>query len=246
MEEKHGYIYILTNKSFEGHNWVKIGYSVDVERRTKELSGTSLPYPYEIYAKYEVPKLSNGSDKALHSLIQKLNPSLRLTSNREFFEITPEDAYEILKSMATIHGREDKLEKKPGKKNTNQVVQKSQKEDKEIDSSSREEKNGEAIETRFYIKNVKKIIIAGCVYDGKKYTVLKGSKVVEKEWPSFPSSCKKLYDELVRNETIANNEFQADFIFESASGAACVILKRSVNGRAIWKDKNGVSLGKYL
>ena len=33
-----GYIYILTNKSFKD-NCIKIGYSVDVERRVKDLSG---------------------------------------------------------------------------------------------------------------------------------------------------------------------------------------------------------------
>ena len=31
-----GYIYILTNKSFKD-NCIKIGYSVDVERRVKDL-----------------------------------------------------------------------------------------------------------------------------------------------------------------------------------------------------------------
>ena len=38
-----GYIYILTNKSFKD-NCIKIGYSVDVERRVKDLSGSGLPY----------------------------------------------------------------------------------------------------------------------------------------------------------------------------------------------------------
>ena len=31
------YIYIMTNKSFEGHDWVKIGYATDVEKRRKQL-----------------------------------------------------------------------------------------------------------------------------------------------------------------------------------------------------------------
>lgn len=45
----------------------------------------------------------------MHHLIQKLNPELRLTDNREFFEIEPWDAYDILEAMAKIHGRTDKL-----------------------------------------------------------------------------------------------------------------------------------------
>ena len=104
---KVGYIYILTNKSFKD-NCIKIGYSVDVERRVKELSGSGLPYDYEIYCTYEIPA-SQKADKSLHRLIQMLNPSLRITPNREFFDIAPEVAYKMFEEMAVMHGREDKL-----------------------------------------------------------------------------------------------------------------------------------------
>lgn len=104
---KPGYIYILTNKSFKD-NCIKIGYSVDVERRVKELSGSGLPYDYEIYCTYEIPA-SQKADKSLHRLIQMLNPSLRITPNREFFDIAPEVAYKMFEEMAVMHGREDKL-----------------------------------------------------------------------------------------------------------------------------------------
>ena len=104
---KIGYIYILTNKSFKD-NCIKIGYSVDVERRVKDLSGSGLPYDYEIYCTYEIPA-SQKADKSLHRLIQMLNPSLRITPNREFFDIAPEVAYKMFEEMAVIHDREDKL-----------------------------------------------------------------------------------------------------------------------------------------
>lgn len=104
---KVGYIYILTNKSFKD-NCIKIGYSVDVERRVKDLSGSGLPYDYEIYCTYEIPA-SQKADKSLHRLIQMLNPNLRITPNREFFDIAPEVAYKMFEEMAVIHGREDKL-----------------------------------------------------------------------------------------------------------------------------------------
>lgn len=104
---KVGYIYILTNKSFKD-NCIKIGYSVDVERRIKDLSGSGLPYDYEIYCTYEIPA-SQKADKSLHRLIQMLNPSLRITPNREFFDIAPEVAYKMFEEMAVMHGREDKL-----------------------------------------------------------------------------------------------------------------------------------------
>lgn len=102
-----GYIYILTNQSFKD-NCMKIGYSTNVEKRVKELSGTGLPYDYEIYATYEVPA-SPSADKSLHNLIQLLNPSLRIAKNREFFDINPNVAASLLKDMAIIHNREDKF-----------------------------------------------------------------------------------------------------------------------------------------
>ena len=101
-----GYIYILTNPSFEGHDWVKIGYTKDVEKRRKDLSTTALPYEYEVYAYYELPEGVELADKAVHNLIQQLNPGIRLNPNREFFDMKPEDAYNLLNCIAKINGCE--------------------------------------------------------------------------------------------------------------------------------------------
>ncbi len=109
MNNKVGYIYILTNEAFHKSNWVKIGYTENLEQRLKSLYNTSVPTPFEVYATYEVPASNGIPDKSFHNLIQKLNPELRLTENREFFEIEPWDAYAILEAMAQIHGRTDKL-----------------------------------------------------------------------------------------------------------------------------------------
>ena len=109
--EKTGYIYVLTNESFHRENWIKIGYATDVAKRVKELSNTSVPLPYEVYCTYEIPRI-NGTkdpDKLLHDLIMSLNPSLRISPNREFFEMQPWDAYELLSAIAKMHGRSDKL-----------------------------------------------------------------------------------------------------------------------------------------
>lgn len=102
-----GYIYIMTNPALK--NMVKIGYAKDVEQRRKQLSTTALPYDYEIYATYETP--GNLEDKKLHKLIDNLNPDLRVSKSREFFIMTPEDAYELLEAIATISGSQDKLQK---------------------------------------------------------------------------------------------------------------------------------------
>lgn len=102
-----GYIYIMTNPCLQ--NMVKIGYATDVEERRKQLSTTALPYDYEVYATYETP--GNLEDKKLHKLIDNLNPDLRVSKSREFFIMSPMEAYELLETIATISGSQDKLQK---------------------------------------------------------------------------------------------------------------------------------------
>lgn len=102
-----GYIYIMTNPCLK--DMVKIGYATNVEERRKQLSTTALPYEYEIYATYETS--GKLEDKKLHKLIDNLNPDLRVSKNREFFVMSAEDAYELLESIATISGSQDKLKR---------------------------------------------------------------------------------------------------------------------------------------
>ncbi|MBR4474437.1 MAG: GIY-YIG nuclease family protein [Oscillospiraceae bacterium] len=105
-----GYIYIMTNPAL--HDMVKIGYASNVEQRRQQLSTTALPYDYEIYATYETP--GNLEDKKLHKMIDKLNPDLRASKSREFFIMSPEDAYELLEAIAVISGSQGKLKKAKG------------------------------------------------------------------------------------------------------------------------------------
>lgn len=100
-----GYIYIMTNPCLQ--NMVKIGYATDVEQRRKQLSTTALPMDYEIYATYETT--GKLEDKQLHALIDMLNPDLRINRNREFFNLSPEAAYQLLEAIAIISGSQDKL-----------------------------------------------------------------------------------------------------------------------------------------
>lgn len=44
-------------------------------------------------------------------MIDNLNPDLRVTSNREFFVMTSQEAYDLLEAIATISGTKDKLKK---------------------------------------------------------------------------------------------------------------------------------------
>ena len=108
-----GFIYILTNPSFK--EYVKIGYAHDVEKRIQQLNRSeTIPFAFRAYAKYEVD--SELTDKELHNLIDKLNPDLRTIENfdgkkrvKEFFEMSKEDAYTILESIAKISGTTSRL-----------------------------------------------------------------------------------------------------------------------------------------
>ena len=106
-ENKKGYIYIMTNHALE--NMVKIGYAKNVEERRKQLSTSALPYEYEVYATYETN--GNLEDKRLHQLIDDLNPKLRVSKNREFYDMMPEQAYKLLEAIAIISDTTKKLRK---------------------------------------------------------------------------------------------------------------------------------------
>lgn len=114
MEKKEkGYIYILTNPSFP--QYVKIGYANDLESRLKQLNRSEcIPYAFRVYAYYIVPK--RLTDTEIHKIIDTLNPNLRAIDNingkerkREFYELSADDAYEILLGIAKINGMEDNI-----------------------------------------------------------------------------------------------------------------------------------------
>lgn len=105
-----GYIYILVNPAFP--NLVKLGYADDIACRLRTLNRNSgIPDPYHCYAAYRVKK--RLEDLKLHDLIDTLNPSLRHSQNREFYEMSIEDAYNILSIIAKITGTEEQLVKNP-------------------------------------------------------------------------------------------------------------------------------------
>ena len=108
-----GAIYILKNPSFP--DYIKIGYADDVYSRLKTLNDKSaVPFAFRLYAYYKVNH--RLEDKTVHEIIDKLNPTLRAKDNidgkerkREFFEMSAEDAYDILRCIAKINGLEDNL-----------------------------------------------------------------------------------------------------------------------------------------
>lgn len=62
------------------------------------------------FASYEVAPIPGRTpDRLVHSIIQAINPNLRLTESKEYFIWEPESAYRFFESMARLHGCEDRL-----------------------------------------------------------------------------------------------------------------------------------------
>lgn len=98
-EKTKGYVYILTNKSFRD-DWVKIGKSSrPVDVRSKELDNTAVPLPFDIYATMQTEKYAE-IEKIIHKQIDRLT-DLRIRQNREFFNVRPAQALDILMDLAT-------------------------------------------------------------------------------------------------------------------------------------------------
>lgn len=105
---KKGVIYILTNPSFK--EYVKIGYATDIEKRLRQLNRSeTIPFAFRVYATYDVD--TELTDKELHRLIDMLNPDLRTietfdgkTRTKEFYAMSPEEAYSLLECIAKISG----------------------------------------------------------------------------------------------------------------------------------------------
>lgn len=115
MGDSKGVIYILTNPSFP--EYVKIGYTDDLNRRLKELNRSEcIPYAFRVYAVYEVNE--RLKDIAIHNMIDNINPNLRAIDTfdgkkrkKEFYAITADDAYGILETIATLSGTGERLHK---------------------------------------------------------------------------------------------------------------------------------------
>ena len=127
-----GYVYILTNPSFR-EDWVKIGKSSrPVDVRSKELDNTAVPLPFEIYATLRTTKYAKV-ERQIHKQIDRLT-DLRIRQNREFFNIAPSDALDIMRDIADLLDDAELYVYVDGKP----VISKSKAEDKKIEAETRE------------------------------------------------------------------------------------------------------------
>ena len=132
MDSSKGYVYILTNPSFR-EDWVKIGKSSrPVDVRSKELDNTAVPLPFEIYATLYTSKYDKV-ERQIHKQIDRLT-DLRIRQNREFFNIAPAVALDIMRDIADLLDDAELAIYVDGKP----VVSKSKDEDKVIKSREAE------------------------------------------------------------------------------------------------------------
>jgi len=98
---KFGYLYVLTNTSMP--NIVKIGFTCGTAfERAKQLSTTSVPHPFNVRYLARVRKPVEV-EKKVHALLGRY----RVSTNREFFYVSLEQAVEAIETIATYIPRQN-------------------------------------------------------------------------------------------------------------------------------------------
>lgn len=185
-----GVIYILTNPSFP--DYVKIGYADNLESRLEQLNRSEcIPFAFRAFATFEVDE--RLSDLKIHDMIDKLNPNLRSIDKingkqrkREFYALSPEDAYSILRTIAELGGRLDRLhlfEMNEEEKKAEEIAQ-------DVEEASRDRKSPFSF-TQCGIEPGERIVFIcrGNPNSGTEFTVLDDKNV---ETANGPSTLSKL------------------------------------------------------
>ena len=92
-----GIVYILSNPAFD--NYVKIGRTIDIEQRMKQLDNTSVPLPFRCVFAIEV----DDDDDVVEKLVHQTFADVRVRTTREFFEI---DAQRVIAALKLTKGRD--------------------------------------------------------------------------------------------------------------------------------------------
>lgn len=229
---KESLIYIITNPDF-AENCVKIGYTTDLKGRLTTFN-TGAPKDYEVFATYDVPEITNHKpDKMLHALLTKLDPTLKVNPNKEFFYLYPEEAYDILKYIAIMHDRESSLHLWGAYK-------------KRVSTAKTGNTSNLSSVSKGNLYNASE---AKLLSDGNGNYVLLKNSVLHK-WNGNPinKEYKKQQDDLLANggATMVKGKIvtQVDLTFKSPSGAAKLVFCCSRNGWVTWKNKEGKTINE--
>ncbi len=91
MNQNHCIVYVLTNEAMPG--FIKVGTTRNpILKRMKDLYSTGVPVPFECYYAAVVEK-SKNVERRIHRAFEKF----RINKNREFFELDPEAAADIIR-----------------------------------------------------------------------------------------------------------------------------------------------------
>lgn len=229
-KNKKGFVYILTNKSFR-EDWVKIGKSSrPVDIRSKELDNTAVPLPFDIYVTVETSKYEEIEAK-LHKILTNLG-DMRIRPNREFFNIKPEEAFGYLCDLAEL--TDDAIINAPDEAQ----------EDSERKSPVYKGKYHIEGEELFYFKN--DVVDAKMkVINGKKYTVLEGSKID----PNLYSSAGLIEAKRLEKASFLSDDGAVvikDVEFSSPSLAASFVRGGASNGKYYWRSTDNRPLNDFI
>lgn len=83
-------VYVLTNPAFD--TYVKVGKTINLEQRLKQLDNTSVPLPFRCVYAVEV-----DDESEVERLVHQAFADHRTRSSREFFEIDPQRVIAALK-----------------------------------------------------------------------------------------------------------------------------------------------------
>jgi hypothetical protein len=83
-------VYVLSNPAFD--RYVKVGRTVDLEQRLRQLDNTSVPLPFRCEFAVEV-----ADEVEAERLVHQAFADVRVRSSREFFEIEPQRVIAALK-----------------------------------------------------------------------------------------------------------------------------------------------------
>ena len=87
-----GIVYVLSNPAFD--SYVKVGRTIDLEQRLRQLDNTSVPLPFRCVFAIEV-----DDDVAVEKLVHQAFADVRVRTTREFFEIDAVQASVLLDQL---------------------------------------------------------------------------------------------------------------------------------------------------
>ncbi len=110
------------------------------------------------------------------------------------------------------------------------------------------EENASESTTTFFIQAARGAEARGQM-TSEGFVVFKDSKIARSTVNSFPKNIKKLREKLIKEGIVQPMEedylFQKDYLFNSPSAAASLVMGRSANGLTEWKSEDGRILKSF-